>query len=97
MGESKVDLLQGTLDLLILKTLALEPMRGWGIAQRIQQCSREVFRVGSSPSRSAIGNASWPRSRVSCKWCDEGRSIVSATPSCAFISRLSTDPPPLQL
>jgi PadR family transcriptional regulator len=45
MGESKVDLLQGTLDLLVLKTLALEPMHGWGIAQRIQQCSREVFRV----------------------------------------------------
>ena len=45
MGESKADLLQGTLDLLILKTLALEPMHGWGIAQRIQQVSREVFRV----------------------------------------------------
>ncbi len=39
------DLLQGTLDLLILKTLALEPMHGWGIALRIQQISREVLQV----------------------------------------------------
>jgi transcriptional regulator len=45
MGESKADLLQGTLDLLILKTLALEPMHGFGIGQRIRQVSREVFRV----------------------------------------------------
>lgn len=40
-----VDLLQGTLDLLILKTLALEPRHGWGIAQRIQQISKEVLQV----------------------------------------------------
>jgi len=39
------ELLQGTLDLLILKTLALEPMHGWGIAQRIQQVSRDVLRL----------------------------------------------------
>jgi PadR family transcriptional regulator, regulatory protein PadR len=39
------DVLQGTLDLLILKTLALEPMHGWGIAQRIQQVSREVLQI----------------------------------------------------
>ena len=39
------DLLQGTLDLLILKTLSLEPMHGWGIAQRIRQISGEVFAV----------------------------------------------------
>jgi PadR family transcriptional regulator, regulatory protein PadR len=42
---SPVDVLQGTLDLLILKTLALEPMHGWGIAQRIQQVSKEVLQV----------------------------------------------------
>lgn len=40
------DLLQGTLDLLILKTLALQPMHGWGIAQRIQQLSRDALQVG---------------------------------------------------
>lgn len=37
------DLLQGTLDMLILKTLALEPMHGWGISQRIQQVSDDVL------------------------------------------------------
>jgi transcriptional regulator len=40
------DLLQGTLDLLILKTLALEPMHGWGVAQRIQQLSKDVLQIG---------------------------------------------------
>ncbi len=39
------DILQGTLDLLILKTLALEAMHGWGIAQRIQQVSKDVLQV----------------------------------------------------
>lgn len=39
------ELLQGTLDLLILKTVALEPMHGWGIAQRIQQVSKDVLQV----------------------------------------------------
>ena len=46
MAQQPTDLLQGTLDVLILKTLALEPMHGWGIAQRIQQVSKEVLRVG---------------------------------------------------
>jgi len=45
MNKAKSDLLQGTLDMLILKTLALEPAHGWGIAQRIQQVSREVLQV----------------------------------------------------
>jgi PadR family transcriptional regulator PadR len=40
------DLLQGTLDLLILKTLALESMHGWGVAQRIQLISKEVLQIG---------------------------------------------------
>jgi PadR family transcriptional regulator, regulatory protein PadR len=42
---TKSDLLQGTLDLLILKTLALESMHGWGIAQRIEQISRGVLTI----------------------------------------------------
>jgi PadR family transcriptional regulator len=40
------DLVQGTLDLLILKIVALEPMHGWAIAQRIRQVSSEVLQVG---------------------------------------------------
>jgi PadR family transcriptional regulator PadR len=42
------DLVQGTLDLLILKIVALEPMHGWAIAQRIRQISNEVLQVGQS-------------------------------------------------
>lgn len=45
MGADRTELLQGTLELLVLKTLALEPMHGWGIAQRIQRLSRDVFLV----------------------------------------------------
>jgi transcriptional regulator len=40
------DVLQGTLDLLVLKTLALQPLHGWGIAQRIQQLSEDALAVG---------------------------------------------------
>ncbi|HEY4306202.1 MAG TPA: PadR family transcriptional regulator [Gemmatimonadaceae bacterium] len=46
MAESNVDLLQGTLDLLILKALALGPLHGWAIAKRIQQMSKDVLSVG---------------------------------------------------
>lgn len=42
------DLVQGTLDLLILRVLAVEPMHGWAIAQRIRQMSSEQLRVGQS-------------------------------------------------
>ena len=42
------DLVQGTVDLLILKIVALEPMHGWAIAHRIRQISKEVLQVGDS-------------------------------------------------
>ena len=42
------DLVQGTLDLLILKVVGLEPMHGWAVAQRIHQISKEVLQVGQS-------------------------------------------------
>ena len=45
MVKTRADLLQGTLDLLILKTLSTGPRHGWGISQRIQQMSRDVLRV----------------------------------------------------
>ena len=45
MEEQNTDLIQGTLDMLILKTLSLEPMHGFGIARRIEQVSRGVFKV----------------------------------------------------
>jgi PadR family transcriptional regulator, regulatory protein PadR len=45
VARLKTDLLQGTLDLLVLKTLSLGPLHGWGISQRIQQMSQDVLRV----------------------------------------------------
>ena len=48
------DLGQGTLDLLILRTLALRPMHGWGIAQRIRQVSRDVLQVNQGARYPAL-------------------------------------------
>jgi transcriptional regulator len=45
MDEPNTDVIQGTLDMLILKTLSLEPMHGFGIARRIEQISRGVFKA----------------------------------------------------
>jgi transcriptional regulator len=45
MGPKPGEMVQGTLEMLILKTLALEPMHGYGVAQRIEQVSEGVFRV----------------------------------------------------
>ena len=43
--ESKLDLLQGTVDLLILRTLQAAPLHGWGISERVQQMSSDVLRI----------------------------------------------------
>ena len=62
MPKSKTDVLQGTLDLLILKTLALGPMHGWGISQRIAQISDDVLQVyqGSLyPALQRLETAGW--------------------------------------
>ena len=59
------ELLQGTLDLLILKTLALEPMHGWGVAQRIQQLSKDVLQIGQGslyPALYRLEYKGWIRS-----------------------------------
>ena len=45
MPQSQTDALRGSLDLLILKTLSLAPMHGWGISQRVQQVSKGVLEV----------------------------------------------------
>ena len=54
MGEPSTDLIQGTLDMLILKTLSLEPMHGFGIARRIEQISRGVFKVNPGSLLTAL-------------------------------------------
>ena len=62
MASRSLDLLQGTLDLLILRTLDLGPMHGWGISQRIQQMSDEVLRVNQGslyPALHRLESAGW--------------------------------------
>lgn len=59
--------MQGTLDLLILKTIALEPMHGWAIAQRIRQVSNDVLQVGQGalyPSLHKLEQNGW----ISSEW-----------------------------
>jgi PadR family transcriptional regulator PadR len=66
MAEERADLLQGTLDLLILKTLALAPMHGFGIARRIHQMSREVLQVQEGslyPALHRLESQGWIRAR----------------------------------
>jgi len=54
MPEQNTDVIQGTLDLLILKTLSLEPMHGFGIARRVEQVSRSVFKVNPGSLLTAL-------------------------------------------
>ena len=64
---AKLDLLQGTLDLLILKTLALGPQHGWGISQRIQQISDNVLRVNQGslyPALHRLEDEGW----IAAEW-----------------------------
>src|SRR6516225_12055364 len=68
MGKPS-DLVQGTLDLLILKTIALEPKHGWAIAKRIQQISREVLQVQQGslyPALQRLEEKAWIKS----KWAE---------------------------
>src|SRR5262244_1740623 len=54
MDEPNTDVIQGTLDMLILKTLSLQPMHGFGIARRIEQISRGVFKVNPGSLLTAL-------------------------------------------
>jgi len=54
MDESTTDVIQGTLDMLILKTLSLEPMHGFGIARRVEQISKGVFKVNPGSLLTAL-------------------------------------------
>jgi PadR family transcriptional regulator PadR len=62
---AKSDLLQGTLDMLVLRVLSLEPMHGWGISERIQQMSGDVFQVNQGslyPALQRLKRKGWVRS-----------------------------------
>jgi PadR family transcriptional regulator PadR len=70
---AETDVIQGTLDLLILKTLSLEPMHGFGIARRVEQVSRGVFKVNPGSLLVALQRlerAGW----VDAEWRDTENS-----------------------
>jgi PadR family transcriptional regulator PadR len=54
VDETNTDVIQGTLDMLILKTLSLQPLHGFGIARRIEQVSRDVFKVNPGSLLTAL-------------------------------------------
>ena len=65
MAHDQSELLQGTLELLVLKTLSLEPLHGWGISLRIRQMSKEVFNVNQGslyPALQRMQSKGWIRS-----------------------------------
>ena len=67
MADPRIDLPQGTLDLLILRTLALEPQHGWGISERIQQTSRDALFVQQGslyPALHRLERRGW----IKAKW-----------------------------
>ena len=76
MSKTRADLLQGTLDLLILKTLALEPLHGWGVSKRIRQMSQGVVEVNQGSLYPALYRLR-DRGLIDSEWAssDEGRRI----------------------
>lgn len=66
MSETHIDLPQGTLDLLILKTINLQPLHGWAISERIQQISKEVLQVQQGslyPALHRLERRGWIKAR----------------------------------
>ncbi len=95
MAQSNADVLQGTLDMLILKTLLPEPMHGWGVSQRIQAISKDILRVNQGslyPALHRLAGRGW----ITSKWgksehnrrakfyrlTDRGRSQLQTEEEC---------------
>ncbi|HSY71773.1 MAG TPA: PadR family transcriptional regulator [Alloacidobacterium sp.] len=66
MGDERIDLPQGTLDLLILRTLAVGPQHGWAISERVQQVSSDVLRIQQGslyPALHRLERRGWIKAR----------------------------------
>jgi PadR family transcriptional regulator PadR len=73
VNEPSTDVIQGTLDLLILKTLSLEPLHGFGIARRVEQMSRRVFKVNPGSLITAL-NRLERQGWLDAEWRDTEKS-----------------------
>ncbi len=95
MVQSNADVLQGTLDMLILKTLLAEPMHGWGVSQRIQAISKDILQVNQGSLYPALHRlegrgwitSEWGRSEHNRKakfyrLTDRGRSQFKTEEEC---------------
>jgi transcriptional regulator len=92
METQKSDLLQGTLDMLILKIVALEPLHGYGIAQRIRQISKDVLQVQQGslyPALHRLEKRGW----LSAKWgeAETGREAKFYSVTKAGHSQLAAE------
>ena len=67
MGKEKSDVLQGTLDMLVLRSLQLEPMHGWGITERIEQWSEHVLQLGQGTLYPALYRLE-QQDFIRCEW-----------------------------
>ena len=90
--SDRADMLQGTLDLLVLRTLALGPMHGWGVSQRIQQLSSDVLQVNQGslyPALHRLEHRGW----ITSEWgqSDNNRRARFYRLSAAGRRRLETE------
>jgi PadR family transcriptional regulator PadR len=92
MTPKKQDLIPGTLDLLVLRSLASEPMHGWGIAKRIEQASDEVLKVNQGslyPALHRLQDRGWIRSKLGLS--AEGRPVKVYTLTAAGRKQLARE------
>jgi len=92
--DPKSDLLQGTLDMLVLKVVALEPIHGYGIAQRIRQISKDVLQVQQGslyPALHRLEKRGW----LKAKWgeAETGREAKFYELTAAGRKQLAAGPP----
>lgn len=82
--ESRLDLLQGTLDLLILRTLQTGPMHGWAISERIQQISQDVLQVNQGslyPALHRLEHQGWVKAEWGVSELGRRARFYKLTPS----------------
>jgi PadR family transcriptional regulator, regulatory protein PadR len=83
MSEQRLELPQGTLDLLILKALQLEPMHGWAVSERLQQISREALQVHQGslyPALHRLERRSWIKAQWATSENNRRAKYYSLTP-----------------
>ena len=84
MSPQRIDLPQGTLDLLILRTLALEPQHGWAISERVQQISSEVLQIQQGslyPALHRLERRGWIKARWGSSENNRRAKYYELTPS----------------